>query len=72
MIGEAEQARKICFLIATYRGILSGNGSGQRAHPVNRSKLSSFVEEKNKKGLKEYIAGIFNELRLVKRFKNAV
>lgn len=77
MIGEAEQARKICFfslqpIEVFYPEMVQGK---ERHIRVSRSKLSSFVEEKNKKGLKEYIAGIFNELRLVRSygtFKNAV
>ena len=77
MIGEAEQARKICFfslqpIEVFYPEMIQGKEKHVR---VSRSKLSSFVEEKNKQGLKEYIAGIFNELRLVRSyrtFKNAV
>lgn len=77
MIGEAEQARKICFFsLQPIEVFYPEMAQGKEKHiRVSRSKLTSFIEGKDRKGLKEYIAGIFNELKQIRcygTFKNAV
>jgi len=77
MIAEAEQARKTCFfsqqpIEVFYPEMAQGK---DKTILISHSKLSSFIEGKDKEGLKQYIAGIFNELKLLRSygtFKNAV
>ncbi|NLW02840.1 MAG: response regulator [Clostridiaceae bacterium] len=77
MIGEAELARKVCFFsMQPVEVFYPEMARGKEKHiRISRSKLSSFIDEKDKAGLKEYILGIFNELKSEKSygtFKNAV
>lgn len=77
MMGEAEQARKICFFsLQPIEVFYPEMAQGKDKHiRISRSKLSAFIEEKDRDGLKKYIAGIFNELKQIRSygtFKNAV
>jgi len=77
MIGEAELARKVCFFsLQPIEVFYPEMTRGKERHiRISHSKLSSFIDEKDKAGLREHISGIFNELKSARNyrtFKNAV